>query len=293
MFGLLNIDKPAGMTSRDVVNRIQPMVEPDKCGHAGTLDPLATGVLLVTVGQATRLEEFLHRLPKRYVATFLFGRKSDTEDVAGVVEELPDLPVPSEEQLRSISPQFVGEIDQVPPAYSALKVDGRRAYQLARKGKEVTLAARKVQVHAIDLVRYEYPQLILDIRCGSGTYIRSLGRDIARAAGTEAVMSALVRSEIGPFRVEDAVPLTALHVGSVAHHLVPPQQGLPELPRLTLTAEQAKRIANGQTIDAPSEVSAAEVAALDAQGTLVAILKPKGAGRLSPDRFFPSSDENR
>ena len=290
MFGLLNVNKPAGMTSRDVVNRVLWMVEPDKCGHAGTLDPLATGVLLVTIGQATRLEEFLHRLPKRYLATFLLGRKSDTEDVTGSVEELPAAPVPTEEQLRAALPRFVGEIEQVPPAFSALKVDGRRAYQLARKGKEVSLAPRRVQVHGIDLVSYAYPELVLDIRCGSGTYVRSLGRDIARAVGTEAVMSALVRTAIGPFQVEDALELPALHVGSLPEHLLPPQRGLADLPQLKLAADQVQRIANGQLIDAPADVHATEVAALDPQGTLVAILKPKGAGRLAPDRYFPPSE---
>jgi tRNA pseudouridine55 synthase len=288
MFGLLNLNKPAGMTSRDVVNEIQRLVMPHKIGHAGTLDPLATGVLLVTIGQATRLEEYLHRLPKRYLATFLLGRKSDTEDVTGSVEELPSPPVPSEEQLRAALPRFVGEIEQVPPAFSALKIGGRRAYQLARKGKEVSLAPRMVQVHAIDLVSYTYPALVLDIRCGSGTYVRSLGRDIARAAGTEAVMSALVRTAIGPFRVQDAVELTALHVGSIADHLVLPQRGLPDLPQLKLTSDQVQRIACGQAIDAPSSPAAAEIAAIDQRGTLVAILKPTDHGRLTPDRFFPA-----
>ncbi len=290
MFGLLNVHKLSGITSRDVVNRLQPMVKPDKIGHAGTLDPLATGVLLVTIGQATRLEEFLHRLPKRYLATFVLGRKSDTEDVEGTVEEVENPRVPTEEQLRAVLPRFVGEIEQVPPAYSALKVAGQRAYQLARKGKEVSLAPRKVQVHAIDLVRYAYPELILDIRCGSGTYVRSLGRDIARALGTEAVMSALVRTAIGPFRVEEAVLLTALHVGSLPEHLLPPQLGLPDLPQIALSSEQAKRVANGQSIDAPPGTAAAEVAGLNERGTLIAILQPKGPGRLAPDRYFPPGE---
>ena len=289
MFGLLNVNKPAGMTSRDVVNRIQPLVKPDKIGHAGTLDPLATGVLLVTVGQATRLEEFLHRLEKRYLATFLFGRRSDTEDITGTVEELANPPVPSHEQLCKILPHFVGEIDQTPPAYSALKVQGRRAYQLARQGKEVSLVPRKVQIHAIDLVRYAYPEMALDIRCGSGTYIRSLGRDIASDLGTQAVMSTLERTAIGPFRLENAVALSVLQPGRVPEHLRPPQEGLPEMPRMVLTSDQVKRIANGQSIDAPAGLTAAEVAALDAQGTLVAILKLMPPGQLAVDRFFPNT----
>ncbi len=287
MFGLLSVNKPAGMTSRDVVNRIQRLVKPHKIGHAGTLDPLATGVLLVTIGQATRLEEFLHRLPKQYLGTFLLGRCSDTEDVTGNVQELPAAQVPTEAQLRAALPPFCGHIEQVPPAFSALKVAGRRAYDLARQGKEVSLAPRTVHVDAIDLIHFAYPQLILDIRCGSGTYIRSLGRDIARALGTEAVMSALVRTAIGPFRVEDAVSLSALDAGSLPQHLLPPQLGLVDLPQLSLTADQVQRVGNGQAIDAPGSTAAAEIAALDSQGRLVAILKPRGGGRLAPDRDFP------
>ena len=287
MFGLLNVNKPAGMTSRDVVNRIKPLARPHKIGHAGTLDPLATGVLLVTIGQATRLEEFLHRLPKRYVGTFLLGKRSDTEDVTGRVEELPSAPIPAEEQLRAALPRFIGQIQQIPPAYSALKVEGRRSYDLARQGKDVPLAARPVQVYAIDLVRYAYPELVLDITCGSGTYIRSLGRDLARALLTEAVMSALARTAIGPFRVEDAVPLNALDAISITNHLLPPQLGLADLPQLLLSADQVRRIANGQTIDVPADSTAAEIAALDPHGSLVAILKAKAPGRLAPDRYFP------
>src|SRR5436190_8799230 len=199
MFGLLNVDKPSGLTSRDVVNRVQRLVKPHKVGHAGTLDPLASGVLVVCVGPATRLIEYVQRMPKRYLATFLLGRRSETEDIEGAVTELTDTPVPTVEQAHGALPNFVGRIQQLPPAFSALKVDGQRAYALARKGETPDLQPRPIEVYSVELVEYSYPQLVLDIRCGSGTYVRSLGRDIARALGTEAVMSALVRTEIGPF----------------------------------------------------------------------------------------------
>ena len=287
MFGLLNINKPTGMTSRDVVNHIQRLVKPHKIGHAGTLDPLATGVLLVTIGQATRLEEFLHRLTKHYRGTFLLGRRSDTEDVTGRVEQMTDATVPTEGQLRGILPRFVGEIDQMPPAFSALKVDGQRAYQLARQGKEVSLAPRRVHIHAIELVSYAYPEFVLDIRCGSGTYIRSLGRDIARALATEAVLSALVRTAIGPFCADEALPLAALHENSLQGHLLPPQLGLPAMPQVLLSPDQVRRVVNGQVIDVPACPDAPEVAALDERGMLIAILKPAGRNRLAPQRYFP------
>ena len=288
MFGLLNVHKPAGMTSRDVINRIKPLVAPSKIGHAGTLDPLATGVLLVTIGQATRLEEYLHRLPKHYRATFLLGRTSDTEDVEGTVQELPSAPVPGADELQHVLPRFIGPIDQMPPAYSALKVAGRRAYDLAREGKDVSLAPRRIHVHSIELIRYEYPELQLDVLCGSGTYIRSLGRDIARALGTEAIMSALVRTVIGPFDIARSVTLPSLNANSLPGMLLPPQQAL-TLPQITLTPEQLKRVASGLAIEWPVEDSAPEMAALDELGNLVAILKPRGPGCLTPDRYFPPS----
>src|SRR5262245_7182097 len=171
MFGLLNIDKPAGVTSRDVVNRVQRLVRPLKVGHAGTLDPLATGVLVVAIGQATRLVEYLQRLPKTYQGTFLLGRTSDTEDIEGTVIELTDTSIPTEQQIQGALPQFLGTIDQTPPAYSALKVSGQRSYDLARRGQAVDLAARPVEIHDLQLVRFAYPELELLIRCGSGTYI--------------------------------------------------------------------------------------------------------------------------
>src|SRR4051794_35109294 len=157
MFGLLNIDKPAGLTSRDVVNVVQRLVRPHKVGHAGTLDPLATGVLVVAIGPATRLVEYIQRMAKSYRAVFLLGRTSDTEDIEGKVAELPQAPVPNIEQIESATPRFVGMIDQRPPVYSALKVGGRRAYELARRGETIELAPRRVEVHSIDIVRYAYP----------------------------------------------------------------------------------------------------------------------------------------
>src|SRR6478609_12096076 len=210
MFGLLNVDKPAGITSRDVVNRVQRLVRPHKVGHAGTLDPLATGVLVIAIGPATRLIEYVQRMPKSYQGTFLLGRTSDTEDVEGNVVELPHTPVPSRDDILAAIPRFLGTIEQRPPAFSALKVAGQAAYKLARRGEAVELAARPVEIISIDLVRYEYPELELRVRCGSGTYIRSLGRDLAEALGSAAVMSQLRRIAIGPFQVEESLQLADL-----------------------------------------------------------------------------------
>ncbi len=216
MFGFLNIDKPAGMTSRDVVNRIQRLVRPCKVGHAGTLDPLATGVLVVCLGHATRLVDYVHRYAKRYEAMFLLGRESDTEDVEGQVTELLDAPTIDQGRLDAVLPRFVGRISQIPPAHSALKVDGQRAYSRARRGEAVVMEARPVTIHALHGSISKPDVMRLDITCGTGTYVRSLGRDIARAMGTGAVMSELRRLAIGPFAGEQAVALPVLEQEGLA-----------------------------------------------------------------------------
>ena len=175
--GLLSLSKPSGMTSRQAVDVVQRLARPVKAGHAGTLDPLATGVLVVCVGGATHLIEYVQRMPKRYTATFLLGRQSPTEDVEGAVVELPHAPVPAGEQIEAAAQRFVGRIDQRPPAFSALKIHGRPAYKLARQGRPVTLQPRPVELYRIEVKSYRYPELILEVECGGGTYVRSLGRD--------------------------------------------------------------------------------------------------------------------
>jgi tRNA pseudouridine55 synthase len=206
MIGLLNINKPTGKTSRDVVNHVQRLVRPAKVGHAGTLDPLATGVLVVCVGPATRLIQYVQQMPKRYRATFLLGCRSDSDDTELEVTPV-DAPAATRSAIETALPNFVGTIQQRPPAFSAIKVKGKRAYDLARNGEQIQLEARPITIHGIDIVSYDYPELVLDIRCGSGTYIRSIGRDLAEQLGTAAVMSALERTEIGRFRATDAATL--------------------------------------------------------------------------------------
>ena len=235
MIGLLNIHKPYDVTSRDVVNRVQGLVRPDKAGHAGTLDPLATGVLVVCVGAATRLIECVQELPKSYIATFLLGRQSETEDVEAPAVELVNPPVPSREEVEAKLPQFCGKILQRPPAYSALKVQGRRAYALARRGQAVELKPRPITIHQLGIVRYAYPELTLAVECGSGTYVRSLGRDIAAALGTAAVMSALERTAIGKFTVAQACPLEQLTAETLESWLLPPIRAVDHLPSVVLS----------------------------------------------------------
>ena len=293
MIGLLNINKPAGVTSRDVVNQVQRVVRPAKIGHAGTLDPLATGVLVLCIGKATRLIPYVQQMRKRYRGTFLLGRHSETEDVEGEVVELDSPPEPTIEELRAALPAFVGEIQQRPPAFSALKVNGKRAYELARKGEVVELAARPIMIHGLDPVEYEYPRFVLEIECGSGTYVRSLGRDIAEQLGTAAVTSDLIRTGIGCFDVQDAITTDEISKESIESQLIPAIRALGDLPRVTLSDDEAKRVAGGLTIENRFDVPGGEsqnddqteFAAVDGGGKLLALLIHRKGG-LGPVRNF-------
>lgn len=289
--GLLNLNKPSGLTSRRVVDIVQRLARPAKAGHAGTLDPLASGVLVVCVGAATRLIEYVQQMPKCYTGTFLLGRHSPTEDVQGEVTLLDNPPIPSLDEILAAARSLTGTIQQRPPDFSALKVEGRRAYDLARRGEAVELEPRTIVVHSIEVEAYEYPELRLRIECGSGTYVRSLGRDLALQLGTAAVMSALVRTAIGSFQLADALDPQALTRETWAEHLRPPLHAVDQLPRVELNSEEVRRIGSGQTIQRrPFPTAAPEFAALDPAGRLVALLIPRGPGLLGPSRVFPLED---
>ncbi len=300
-FGILNVDKPPGLTSRDAVNRVERLFHKVKCGHAGTLDPLATGVLVICVGPATRLIQYVQRMRKEYRAVFLLGRRSVTDDIEVEVELIEGAAEPTRAAIESALPQFIGDIQQRPPSHSAIKVGGQRAYDLARRGEEFELPARTISIHGIEVLRYEYPELELAIECGSGTYVRSLGRDLAAAVGTVAVMSALVRTAIGEFRVEEAVALDDLRNDTVLGHMQPPLVALKEVPQIAVTEKQLVELRHGRPIEMRglvrplAEASSpkseggspvAEWAAVDAAGRLAAILFEKTPGLLWPARNF-------
>jgi tRNA pseudouridine55 synthase len=295
MFGVLNINKPAGMTSRDVVNRVARRVRPHKAGHAGTLDPLATGVLLVCVGAATRLVEFAQRLPKSYRGTFLLGRRSETDDVERDVEVVAGAREPTRAELDAALPAFLGEILQRPPRHSAVKIAGKRAYKLARAGVEFEPAAKTVAIHRLAVVWYEYPELVLEVDCGSGTYIRSLGRDLAESLGTHAVMSALERTAIGEFGVAEATTLEQLD-GDWQLHVLPAGRLVAALPSIVVNDAELRELQHGRTIGASGRVAATgslegeEIAAFDECGELVALLHWKGDGVLAPSRNFTQAE---
>ena len=291
MFGILNVNKPAGWTSRDVVNRVQRLVRPAKAGHAGTLDPLATGVLVVCVGPATRLISYVQQMPKTYEATFLLGRTSPSDDVETEITELADAADPTLAEIEACLPQFLGTIQQRPPAYSALKIKGQRAYKLAREGKEVELKSRPVEIYELAITGYAYPELKLTMRCGSGTYVRSLGRDLAESLGTGAVMSALERTAIGDFRVGDAVNIEPLDGALLETHLVPPLVAVAHLPRIELSDPQWNELRHGRLI-AVEETSVTPKSldeifvAVSSAGDLVALVREKHKGQLGAVNNF-------
>ena len=286
-FGLLSLHKPARVTSADVVGWLKRLVRPDKIGHAGTLDPLAEGVLVVAVGSATRLIDYVQQMPKRYWATFLLGRRSLSDDIEIAAEELVDPPIPSLAELERGAAALVGEIQQRPPAYSAVKVAGRRAYQLARAGRTVELLPRPVNVYDLRIAEYDYPRVVLDIRCGSGTYVRSLGRDLAESLGTAAVMSALVRTAIGPFHLEDAANPRLITAANLNSMLLPALQAVASLPVVRLADEEVALVLRGLALPAGREIpngllAGQECAAIDREGELAAILRLRADGALTP-----------
>jgi tRNA pseudouridine55 synthase len=287
--GLLNLNKPQGWTSREAVDRVKKLVRPAKTGHAGTLDPLATGVLIICVGSATRLIQYVQRMPKSYTATFLLGRTSDTEDIAGQVVELDRPPQPAAEQIRAAAATLLGTIRQRPPAFSALKVHGQRAYKLARAGTPVELEPREVHIYQLDVVDYEYPRLTLRVKCGSGTYVRSLGRDLAESLGTGGVMSSLVRTAIGGFRVEDAVEPADLSAENLSQLLAPPVAALQGMPQMVLSAEEVVAVRQGKTLarELPPTEQAEQWAAISPQGAVVAVLERPYLGLLRSTCVLP------
>ena len=271
--GLLLVDKPAGVTSHDVVNVARRALGERRVGHAGTLDPFATGLLVVLAGRSTRLIPHVSGDPKVYEATIRFGAETDTEDLLGAV--VREAPPPDEASVRAAMPALTGWLEQVPPAYSAKRVKGRRAYDLAREGVAVVLAPSRVRVDAFELLAWRHCATVeADVRvtCGGGTYIRSLARDLARAVGGAAHLSALRRVRSGAFDVADATSLTQLRDGEVG--LRPALDALPEHPVQALEAADVRRVFGG--IQVPATVVGQWGALTGPEGALVALAEREG-----------------
>lgn len=286
MFGLLNLNKPEGWTSRDVVNRVARLCgRKVKVGHAGTLDPLATGVLVVCVGGATRLVPLIHEHLKGYEAEFLLGAKSDSDDTEG---EVTPVEIPADltaESIESLLPEFTGEIQQVPPIYSAVKVNGKRAYKAARHGESFELSPRTVTVSRLSLARFKPPQFTLSIECSTGTYIRSIGRDLARKLGTEAVMSKLTRTYVGTMTIENAIDPDELTRERLPGLLLSPLTMLTHLRSIPVSGEQAHRLQCGQSLPWPDDLQDApegETVTITAPGGELFAIAEKVDGRIAP-----------
>lgn len=244
-YGFINIDKPRGVGSTAIVNQIKKLTGLP-CGHMGTLDPLASGVLPVGVGRASRLFDYFLQKEKEYVATFQFGVTSDTLDSEG--EAYGSGPVPTQAELLAVLPQFLGEISQVPPKYSAKSVNGRRGYQLAREGKEFVLPPKRVLIRAIDVEPVSPDTFSFHIVCGGGTYIRALARDVAAACGTIGLMRSLRRTRSGVFTLDTACSPDALTAENLSEHLIPTETVLP-FPVYAPEGEEARRLFNGIRVE--------------------------------------------
>lgn len=271
--GILLINKPAGLTSHDVVEKVRRLTHQRKVGHAGTLDPLATGLLVVCLGQATRLVPYLIGHDKSYRARLRLGQSTDTYDAEGRIVYEHSGPLPDRSQVETVLANFLGDIEQEPPAFSAVKVAGEPLYRRARRGDAVTAPPRQVRIARLELTAWEPPYLTLEIDCSAGTYVRSLAHDIGRRLGCGAFVAGLVRTRSGPFRLDQAVSLEKLaQAGQWQGYLLPLDAGLQDLPAFVLTSEEAVRAGFGQAIAGPAPADERPARAYAEDGRLLAVL---------------------
>ena len=284
--GVIPVDKPVGVSSRHVVDVVARALRLKAVGHAGTLDPLASGVVIVCVGHATKLVDYVHDLPKHYVAAFLLGRSSPSDDFETPIEEETSPVRPTLVEIEAAAAAFRGAILQRPCDYSAVHVEGKRAYRLARKGRPLVLESKPVRIERLAITGYEWPRLAVEIECSSGTFVRALGRDLAESLGTKAVMESLVRTAVGPFALPASTPLDAITPDGVRSSLLPAAAAVAHLPSMVLGDDVLADAVRGGLLECAASTAAA-VAALDATGQLVGILKrlDSGSYRLRPNFF--------
>lgn len=253
--GVLVVDKPVGMTSHDVVNAIRFGTGIRRAGHTGTLDPRASGVLVILVGPAVRLSEYVSASDKRYQAIIRMGASTDTFDADGhfTRQVTPSINV-TEQQFEDALKNFVGEIEQTPPPYSAVKVRGRRAYDMARRGEQVELAPRKINVYHLEVLEWALPEAVVDVHCSSGTYVRSLANDLGESLGTGAYLVGLRRTKSGRFSLRDATPLRklqeAFRAGNWYQFLIPAAEALGDWPAVELDPDLVEAVKHGHRIPA-------------------------------------------
>jgi tRNA pseudouridine55 synthase len=279
--GILNVAKPPGLTSHDVVDAVRRATGLRRVGHAGTLDPAATGVLLVCLGPATRVSDFLMASTKAYRATIHFGVVSTTDDAEGELTVSGSVDSLDEATIRQVLPQFMGEIDQVPPSYAAIKVAGQPLYRRARAGQPVLTPPRRVQIERIELVAWQRPDVVVNVTCSKGTYLRALARDLGRALGCGAYLHSLVRTRSGRFSLDSSSSLDeialAARAGYLDRLLYPLDVAFADWPAVVLEAEVVAHLRNGRywTGDVSPGVTGLRAYAVDT-GRLVAILRAEG-----------------
>jgi len=279
---LVLIDKPAGLTSFDIVRGVQRAVGAPKAGHTGTLDPFATGLLVILTGRATRLVGLVPGEPKVYLATIRFGEERDTDDVTGTVTREAALPDPA--LLPDAVRQLTGTIEQEPPAYSAKKVDGRRAYAIARRGGTPDVKPVTVHVDGWEILEEAWPRLRVRIRCGGGTYIRALARDLGRLMHSAACLETLRREASGPFTVTEAASWQDVTEGRLA--VRPAREALGSMPQQLLDGDDARRVAHGMAV--PAHVAGERAALLGNDGELLAVAR-RDQNRWQPEVVLVSA----
>tara|TARA_B100001989_G_scaffold253248_1_gene239232 strand:+ start:2150 stop:3094 length:945 start_codon:yes stop_codon:yes gene_type:complete len=250
--GWVNLDKPLGMTSTQAIGKIRSILKGSKAGHAGTLDPLATGILPIALGEATKTIPYIQDSIKTYEFIVTWGEQRDTDDMEGDIIATSDHR-PSERAIQDILPEFMGHIQQTPPQFSAIKIAGQRAYDLARAGEDVELKSREVFIKSLKLISTDKDIASLEMTCGKGTYVRSLARDMAEKLGTKGYVSTLRRIKVGPFTTQNTISLDILanmdYIAARREALLPVHTALDDIPALAVTAEETARLRNGQELE--------------------------------------------
>ncbi len=299
MDGILNINKATGMTSHDVVAKVRKQLKQKRVGHAGTLDPAASGVLPICVGLGTRVAEYLSESGKAYRAEMRFGVVTDTYDTEGSILRTSDASELTLARIEEILPHFLGAQMQIPPLYSAIKLQGQPAYKRIRAGEEITLAARPIEIYALRIVDWQAPLLTLDIECSKGSYIRSLAYDLGEYTGYGAHLAGLIRTRSGPFTLEESISLEQLadlvEQGTLLNAIFPPDYALRNYPALSLDEKTAERVLHGNSFqhDQSSPQLESNLARIyDSSGHFLAIASWDEVGQVwQPKKVFGSNNE--
>lgn len=277
MDGIFNIAKATGMTSHDVVAKIRRLLKQKRVGHAGTLDPAASGVLPICVGQATRVAEYLSESGKAYQAEIVFGVATDTYDAEGAVTATASTTDLTLAGIEETLQHFLGPQVQVPPRYSAIKIQGQPAYKRARAGEEITIEPRPIVIYALKVIGWIPPRLTLAVECSKGTYIRSLAHDLGMQLGCYAYLDALVRTRSGPFTLSESITLEqlagAIETNTAQHYLYPLDKALEQYPAITLDAETFERVKHGNAFSPSAEYSPGLARVYDPTGRFLAIAR--------------------